>query len=77
MKKVILFSLIVAIFSACSLHHIGYDEKNKLSISLDNKTVVKEYGDIVYKNQINLSQLQIEQKVFVMKNGRVLTYEEV
>ena len=77
MKKIILSSLLVALFSACSMHHINYNDKDKLSIILENKTVVKGYGDVVYKNQINLSHIIVSQKVFSMENGRVLTYEEV
>ena len=77
MKKIILSSLFVALFSACSMHHIDYNDNNQLSIIFKNKIVVHEYGDVIYKNQINLSHIIIKQKVFNMKNGKILTYEEV
>ena len=77
MKIIITSSLLVALFSACSMHRIEYNDKDKLSISLENKTVAKGYGDVIYKNQINLSHIVIKQKAFSMKNGIVLTYEEV
>jgi len=77
MKKVIFLSFMLVFLTACSMHHIGYNGKNNFFVSLDNKTVIKRHGDVIYKNQINLLQLYVNQKVLQMKNGKILTYEEV
>jgi len=45
-------------------------------IQLDDKKITQGYGDVIYKSRVNLTNINIYQKVYKMNNGSVLTYED-
>jgi hypothetical protein len=53
-----------------------HQEDKQLQIQLDKKVIVSAEGEILYKNRINLANIIIDQKVFLMKSGHVLVYED-
>ena len=62
-------------FSACTTPHI-HNNKNILEITMKDKSVVKGIGELIYQNRVNLVNIDIEQKVYLMNNGSILTYED-
>jgi|GEM_PF-5244978 len=64
------------ILTSCTSPAIKYDNKNTLSITLNEKIITKGTGSIAYENRVNLSNINIYQKVFVLDSGMIVTYED-
>jgi len=62
-------------FSACATPHIQ-NNNNILKITMKDKSIVKGTGELIYENRVNLVNIDIEQKVYIMDDGSVLTYED-
>jgi len=62
-------------FSACTTPHIQ-NYNNILEITLKDKSIVKGTGKLIYESRVNLINIDIEQKVYLMDNGSILTYED-
>ena len=62
-------------FSACVTPHIQ-NNNNILKITMKDKSIVKGTGELIYENRVNLVNIDIEQKVYIMDDGSVLTYED-
>jgi len=73
--KTILISSLCILLSACSTPHIEH-KNNTLLISVHNKSLIEGQGKLLYENRVNLSNLYIDQKVYLMCNGSVVTYED-
>jgi len=73
--KIIIISLLI-FFSACSMHHIQYNQKKSMEISLDNISVLQTNTKILYENRVNLSTVNIEQSVLQTQQGDILTFED-
>jgi len=43
---------------------------------MNKKSVIKGRGELIYKSRVNLVNINVEQKVYLMDNGTVLTYED-
>jgi len=74
MKNILVTSLIILV-SACSTPHIQ-NSNNTLKITIKDKTLIHGEGKLLYKKKINLLHINIQQKVYLMKDGSVLTYED-
>ncbi|MDF1883774.1 hypothetical protein JHD49_07490 [Sulfurimonas sp. SAG-AH-194-C21] len=75
MKKSIILSLVL-LFSACATPHIEHTQDNLLQITMNDKVIIKGEGDPLYKNTIKLLNLTIQQRVFLMDDNSVLTFED-
>jgi len=73
--KTILISSLCILLSACATPHIEHTN-NTLLISMHNKSLIKEKGKLLYKNRVNLINLHIDQKVYLMDSGSIITYED-
>lgn len=75
MKLSLLLS-IALLFGACSTAHLIHaGTTNKLSITMKDRVIVEGEGDPLFKHIINLVNLRVEQSVFELKDGSILTYE--
>lgn len=75
MKKIVTTALVI-LLSGCASPHLHNTNTNDLQISFKDQIIIQGKGDIIYENKINLINLQIEQKVFLMKDSSVLSYED-
>lgn len=75
MKKSIILSLAM-LFSACATPHIEHTQDNLLQITMNDKLIIKGEGNPLLKNTIRLLNLTIQQRVFLMDDNTVLTYED-
>jgi len=73
--KIIITTLFIVLLSACATPHIQ-NNNNILEITMNDKSLIKEKGHLLYKNRVNLGDINVEQKVYLMKNATVLTYED-
>ena len=64
-NKLVIISMSM-LMGACASSHI----------QLDDKKITQGYGDVIYKSRVNLTNINIYQKVYKMNNGSVLTYED-
>ena len=75
MKKSIILSLAM-LFSACATPYIEHTQDNLLQITMNDKLIIKGEGNPLFKNTIKLLNLTIQQRVFLMDDDTVLTYED-
>jgi hypothetical protein len=75
--KTVLASILCITLTSCTSPKIKYDQQNTLGIVLNEKTIVQASGNLVHKNRVNLSNINIYQKVFVLDSGTAVTYEDV
>jgi len=73
--KTILITSLAILFSACTTPHIQNND-NILEITMKDKSLIKGTGKLIYENRVNLVDIDIQQKVYLMENGSVLTYED-
>jgi len=76
MKQVIIITPLLIFLISCVSPHIIKTTNNELFITLEKNTLIKGKGTLIYKDNINLTHLNIEQNVFIMGNNQVLIYEE-
>ena len=74
MNTIVITSLI-AVLSACSMPHIE-NNNNTLQITQKDKSSIKGTGKLMYESRVNLVDIDVQQKVYLMDNGSVLTYED-
>lgn len=74
MKTIIIISLCI-LLSACTIPHIEH-KNNTLLISMHNKNLIKATGKLIFEHRVNLINLYIDQKVYLMESGSVITYED-
>lgn len=75
--KITLASLLLISFSSCTSPTIKYNNKHKLEIVLDNKTIIEGLGTLSYENRVNLININIYQRVLNLDNDTIITYENV
>jgi hypothetical protein len=77
MKSSYLF--LTLLLTACSTPHIlNNKHNNTLEITLsDTKTALKMTAKLLYEKRVNLSNINIYQKVYKMENGAYITYEDI
>ena len=75
MKKSIILSLAM-LFSACATPYIEHTQDNLLQITMNDKLIIKGEGNPLFKNTIKLLNLTIQQRIFLMDDDTVLTYED-
>ena len=75
MSKILLTTLLLFL-NACTSPSLEHQD-NQLEILMHNKSIVKGVGKQIYEKRVILSNINIYQKVYLMSNNRVLTYEDV
>ena len=73
--KIIIITTLALLFSACTTPHIE-NTNNVLEITMNKTSIIKGRGELIYKSRVNLVNINIDQKVYLMDNGSVLTYED-
>jgi len=76
MKSSILLALTLLLGACSTAHLIQTDKTNELKITMKDKVIAEGKGDPFYKHTVNLTNLNIEQTVYKMKDGSILTYED-
>jgi len=72
--KILLTTSLILLFNACSTPHIENND-NTLAISMHDKDIIKADGKLIYESRVDLLNIDVEQKVYIMDNGSILTYE--
>ena len=63
--------------SACTTANIVHNtQESTLSLQMDDVTITKAYGKLLYQNRVNLSNINVYQSVYATSQG-IMTYEDV
>ena len=63
-------------FTSCNAPHLSYDD-NKLAITIQDQVITEANSASIYKNKINLPNINIYQYVLKLNNGSIITYEAI
>jgi len=71
-----ILAFMLLFFTSCSNPHLSY-KNDKLAINTKDQVIIEGNNISVYKNKINLSNINIYQYVLQLNNGAIVTYERI
>ena len=74
--KILILTTLSIFVAACSSPQIHYDSKNTLSITMHGKSLIERRGELLLQERVNLQKINIQQKVFHIQEGPIITYED-
>jgi hypothetical protein len=73
-----IFLPLAILLSGCSTANIVNNEQNNsLEIKTQDMSIIKSSGSLVYESRVNLSNINIYQRVYKIQNGALITYEDI
>ena len=68
---------LLLVLNACTMPQIKYSNNDTIKIIINSKSVIQGKSKLLYENRVNLSDININQKVLLVENRMLLTYEDV
>ena len=77
MNKLIYLPLVILLNGCTTAHIINNQHNDTLELATKEKSIIKASGKLLFENRVNLSNINIYQRIYKMDTGAIITYEDV